>query len=81
MGRRKMKISFKQQITDLVNDNRKLFEEKASILTFSQFCKWFGAEFFPLECLYSFRQQINNNGIKCKKDKADKNNWSRGACL
>jgi hypothetical protein len=81
MGRRKIKISFKQQITNLVNENRTLFEQKANILTFDQFCKWFGKEFFPLECLYAFRQHLAGCGIICKKDTSIKNNWSRGVCM
>jgi len=81
MGRRYVGISFKQQITNLVNENRKLFEEKATELTFDLFCKWFGTTYFRLDCLYSFRQHLTKNGIICRKDKVAKNNWSRGACL
>ena len=81
MGRRGIKPSFKQQIENLINENRNLFELKAIELTFDLFCKWFGSTYFRLECLYSFRQHLTQNGIICKKDKSAKNNWSRGACL
>jgi hypothetical protein len=80
MGRRPIatKVSFREKIKEIIEQNRQEIDKKAKELTFNEFCKWFHANKMQLENHPAFRQELKRNNVTCKIDPTDKRRWNKG---